>query len=216
MALKVSDDPSVEVCGTFYAAKVLGVAVATVQSLVKKGELEAWTTKGGHRRITMSSLRTYQEKHSSGKGPGGTASPHLRVLVVDDDEVTLDLLRNTVEKWDLPVDYTFMTSAIEAMLDIGKIQPDVLISDLNMPQVDGFEFLRKLRSNQAFCATAFLVITSLTTQEIADRSGVPAGTPVLQKPLDMRWLHGFISAMVLAHELNRTSPKFTERRWQSS
>lgn len=205
MTYMVNNDASVDVCGTFYAAKVLGIAVATVQGLVRKGELEAWTTKGGHRRITMASLRAYLEKHGS-KDAGEVLSPNLRVLVVDDDEVALEIIRSSVAKWGLPIDCTFMTSAIEAMLDIGKIKPDVLVSDLDIPQVDGFEFLKKLRSNPDFSYTAFLVITGLTSEEIAARGGVPAGTPVLHKPLDMRWIHGFMSAMILARALYRDSP----------
>lgn len=205
MTLKSVGDSAADVCGTFYAAKVLGVAVATVQGLAERGELDAWKTKGGHRRISMASLRAYLEKHGS-KDAGNVLSPNLRVLVVDDDEVALEFIRSSLAKWDLPIDCTFMTSAIEAMLDIGKIKPDVLISDLSIPLVDGFEFLRKLRSNPDFVLTAFLVITSLTPEEIEAKGGVPEGTPVLHKPLDMRWMHGFLNAMVVARSLYRDLP----------
>ncbi|MBS4049565.1 MAG: excisionase family DNA-binding protein, partial [Alphaproteobacteria bacterium] len=46
-----------EYCGTFYAAKVLGMSVGTVQALVQRGELKAWRTQGGHRRISLESIR---------------------------------------------------------------------------------------------------------------------------------------------------------------
>jgi len=44
-------------CGTTYAAKLLGLSVGTIQTLVEKAELQAWKTQGGHRRISMQSIR---------------------------------------------------------------------------------------------------------------------------------------------------------------
>lgn len=193
-----------DVCGTFYAAKVLGVAVATVQSLVERGELEAWKTKGGHRRISMSSLRAYAKAHGTRNTMAAQAlsSSQLRVLIVDDDEVTLEVIRSSMERWALPIDCTVTNSAIDAMLDIGKIKPDLLISDLNIPVVDGFEFLRKLRSNPEYSGMAFLVITGMSPEQIEARGGVPEKTPVISKPLDMVWLQGFLEAAAYLKSMN--------------
>jgi excisionase family DNA binding protein len=196
MSFRVNADTPTDVCGTFYAAKVLGVAVATVQGLVERGELEAWKTKGGHRRISMSSLRAYIDKNGTrSTQPLAGGSSNLRVLIVDDDEVTLEVIRSSMERWNLPLDCTVMNSAIDAMLDIAKIKPDLLISDLNIPVVDGFEFLRRLRSNPEFADMAFLVITGMSQEQIDAKGGVPEGTPVISKPLDMVWLNGFLAAM---------------------
>lgn len=48
-------------CGTTQAAKILGVSVGTVQNMVEQEILVAWKTIGGHRRITLDSIRNYQE-----------------------------------------------------------------------------------------------------------------------------------------------------------
>lgn len=204
MSLRVEADTPTDVCGTFYAAKVLGVAVATVQSLVERGELEAWKTKGGHRRISMSSLRAYAKAHATRNTTPSQAlsSSQLRVLIVDDDEVTLEVIRSSMERWALPIDCTVINSAIDAMLDIGKIKPDLLISDLNIPVVDGFEFLRRLRSNPEYAGMAFLVITGMSPEQIEARGGVPEKTPVISKPLDMVWLQGFLAAMAYLKSMN--------------
>jgi excisionase family DNA binding protein len=74
-----------EVCGTVYAAKLLGLSVGTVQSLVEKNELQAWRTRGGHRRISLQSIRDYQRVH--GLPSDGDKDALMRVLVVDDDAV---------------------------------------------------------------------------------------------------------------------------------
>jgi excisionase family DNA binding protein len=204
MSHRVEADTPTTVCGTFYAAKVLGVAVATVQSLVERGELEAWRTKGGHRRISMKSLRAYIKAHGTRGTTAavGAVLPKLRVLIVDDDEVTLEIIRSSMARWALPIDCTVIDSAIDAMLDIGKIKPDLLISDLNIPVVDGFEFLRRLRNNPEYAGMALLVITGMSPEQIEARGGVPEDTPVISKPLDMVWLQGFLAAMAYLKSMN--------------
>jgi excisionase family DNA binding protein len=192
-----------DVCGTSYAAKVLGLSVATVQALVERGELEGWRTKGGHRRITLTSLLAYQARNprkSNVAGPDAS-SAFLRVLVVDDDLVTLDLIRAAVESWNLPIDCTCMASAMEAMMDMTSIRPEVLVSDLQMPGVDGFEFLRTVRANPAFASTLTLVMTVLSDEEIAARGGLPRHTHVLHKPVNTVWLNGFLAALVRTKEI---------------
>jgi excisionase family DNA binding protein len=203
MSFKAKADIPVDVCGTFYAAKVLGLSVATVQALVERGELEAWRTKGGHRRITMPSVKAYLAQHGSKAEEAGADanSPYLRVLVVDDDTVALELFRGAVESWSLPIDCTYMTSAMEALIDMASIRPDVLVSDLMMPGIDGFELLRTIRANPVFAQLLLVVVTSLSADEIAARGGLPKHTQVVQKPLSMVWLQGFLAALVRSKEL---------------
>lgn len=128
-------------------------------------------------------------------------SPYLKVMVVDDDAVTLELIRQAVESWGLPVDASYMSSAMEAMMDITSVRPDVLISDLRMPGVDGFEFLRAIRANTMFAGTLLLVVTGLSEADIAAGGELPRHTHVIHKPLNLVWLHGFMAAMVRAKEL---------------
>lgn len=181
-------------CGTFYAAKLLGVSVGTVQGLVEKGQLQAWKTKGGHRRISMQSIRDYQQEKGIPEVTEHTAE--LRVLVVDDDLPTLEAIKSHFEKWEFPLDLTVMTSAMEAMIDIGSLKPDLLLTDLKMPGVDGFELLRTLRNNPGFSSMILAAMTGMSAREIQERGGLPRSTIVMKKPLDMNWLNGFATGLV--------------------
>jgi excisionase family DNA binding protein len=203
MSFKATADVPTDVCGTFYASKVLGVSVAKVQALVERGELEAWRTKGGHRRISMQSVKAYLNQHGSRGNTGlmDANSPFLRVLVVDDDAVALELFRNAIESWGLPIDASYMSSAMEAMMDITSVRPDVLISDLRMPGVDGFEFLRAIRANSLFAGTLMLVVTALSDAEIEAGGPLPRHTHVMHKPVSLLWLQGFLTAMVRTKEV---------------
>ena len=186
-------------CGTFFAARLLGLSVGTVQGLVEKGDLQAWKTKGGHRRISMQSIREYQRKN--GLTEISEKTQFLKVLVVEDDAPMLELFKSTIDTWSLPVDCSLMSSAMEALIDINTIKPDLLITDLNMPGVDGFELLRTLRANPSFSSMVMVAMTGLSNAEIAERGGLPAQALTIQKPVDMRWLQGFIAALVAVRQL---------------
>lgn len=188
------DDTSTGVCGTFHAAKLLGMSVGTVQSLVEKGELQAWKTKGGHRRISLDSIRKYQRDHGL-TAVAASSDDVIRMLVVDDDPVFLTLVEDAASHWNLGVKCTAMASAIEALMNISTLRPHVLLTDLRMPEVDGFDFIIKLRSNPQFDALHIVAVTSMTEDEITERGGLPRNVLLMSKPLDMRWLHGFVSAL---------------------
>ncbi len=183
-------------CGTTYAAKLLGLSVGTIQSLVEKNELQAWKTQGGHRRISMPSIREYQRRHNMLVTPAESRDNRIRVLLVEDDPVTREMIRDFCSRCEMPVDCTAMSSGLEALIDIASIRPDVLIADLNMPGVDGFELLRTLRGNPLFHKMTTLVISALTQAEIDARGGLPESTIYMAKPVNMQWFKGFFAALM--------------------
>ena len=198
-AMSAADFSAEDYCGTSYAAKLLGLSVATVQSLVEKGEIDAWKTLGGHRRIALKSIYAYLAK--AGLPIAKTAvdpDSRLRVLVVEDDEDLLELYRCNFENWDLPVDCTLMTSALEALMDIASMQPDLLITDLSMPGLDGLEMLKVLNRNQNLTDLHIIVISGLEPAAIQARGGLPLNARQLGKPVNFDWLEGYVCAMVTA------------------
>ena len=198
-------------CGTTYAAKLLGLSVGTIQTLVEKNELLAWKTQGGHRRISMPSIRDYQRKHNMLTVPTEPRDHRLRVLLVEDDAMTREMLRGFCNRSTMPVDCTAMASGLEALIDIASIKPDVLITDLDMPGVDGFELLRTLRQNPQFNRMTTLVLSVLSPEEIETRGGLPEGTIFMAKPINMDWFNGFFTAFLAGRytEIHNSNPSKT-------
>lgn len=194
-------------CGTFYAARWLGLSVATVQSLVERGDLRAWKTKGGHRRISLSSLRAYLEAHGSKVNATTWPDACIRVLIVDDDTATREMMDELVSRWKLPVDCTVMASAMEAMVDIHSLRPDILFTNLNMPGVDGLALLRTLRANPAFEHLMLVASTGLSQPEIEARGGLPSDTIVVERPVSAPWLRGFVTGLATQRTLQAASKR---------
>ena len=212
-AITASNFSSEDYCGTSYAARLLGLSVATVQSLVEKGEIEAWKTLGGHRRIALQSINAYLAKNSPRLSRADIdPKSRLRVLLVEDDEDTRELYRLQLESWNLPVDCTWMPSALEALMDIASMRPDLLITDLSMPGVDGIEMLKALKRNQQLAEMQIVVISGLSLEAIEARGGLPEDAFRMQKPINFDWLQGFVTALVIANSKWRGNGQRSVRR----
>jgi excisionase family DNA binding protein len=203
MAFTSIKEPYDGYCGSSYAAKVLGVSVGTVHGLVKSNDLKAWKTQGGHRRISLQSIQEYQRRHNLAGASTGPGENRLRVMAVEDDDTTRLMLQANIDKWDLPIDAVMYTSAVEALLDMPRWQPDVLLTDLRMPHVDGFEFLKILSEHAMFSSLTIVAITGMSAKEIRAKGGLPDGVQLLQKPIDLEWLRGFFDALLSMRQTNR-------------
>ena len=102
-------------------------------------------------------------------------------MVVEDDGPTRAMYQAHFERWDMPIDVVVCASAIEALLDIPVVKPQVLIADLRMPGVDGAAMLRQLSLHPLFVKLAVIVVTGLSLQEVQAHGPLPEGTQVVQK-----------------------------------
>ncbi len=188
-------------CGTSHAAKLLGLSVATVQSLVEKGDIEAWKTQGGHRRISMRSVNSYLQRYF----PHAVPSPApvralLRVMVVEEDERRRFHCAAAIEGWELAVECRFAPSALDALMEVLDFRPDLFITDVSLPDVDGIGMLRVMQAHEQLRGMQVLVASAASADDIEDRGGLPAEAILRPKPLNMEWLHGYVSALLAARQ----------------
>lgn len=178
-----------EFVSTREAADLLGVAVRTVQLWVESGALRAWKTAGGHRRIPRESVEAMLAARSSSLSATPAASPAaqpsrpLRILVVEDDPALRMLFEMTLSTWKLPLVVEVAENGFSALLKMGETPPDLLITDLNMPGMDGFTMIRHLRQTAPWQNLPIVVVSALGQREIAARGGLPADIPYFGKPV---------------------------------
>lgn len=196
----MNDAPAKEFCTTAEAASLLGVAHRTIQLWVEAGTLQAWKTAGGHRRIAMSSVARLLEERRSALTPAAddasTRSRKLKILVVDDDPSLLRLYELEMLGWPLPLEILKAHNGFEALLKIGEHAPDLLISDLNMPGMDGFRMVNTLRKDPDRQDLRIIVVSGLDTATIATL-GLPADIPVFTKPVQFSHLQAAVEQALL-------------------
>lgn len=177
------DVPQKTFCTTREAAEILGVSLRTVQLWAEAGLLEAWKTSGGHRRIMRNSVEHLLDRRPLGVEPMPGADPSLRILVVEDDPVVLRVYERRIARWPMNPRVVTAGNGYEALVRIGLGKPDLLITDLHMPEMDGFQMLRQLRKMSELADVTIVVVTGLDPADIEARGGIPEGIPVLPKPI---------------------------------
>jgi excisionase family DNA binding protein len=195
-------------CTTREAAQLLGVSVGTVQLWVESGLLEAWKTAGGHRRVIRASLDklirqptgvTWAAAAVPDSAP--TRDTPLSVMVVEDEPTLLRLYQVKIGNWPMRPSLVVVDNAFDALLTMGRSAPDLLITDLQMPGIDGFKMLRAIHAAPKMEGTTIVVVSGLDAIAIEKQGGIPPGIDVLQKPIPFEQLQSIAQDIVRRKQL---------------
>jgi len=170
---------------TIETAKLLGVAVRTVQLWVENGTLEAWKTAGGHRRIVAESVQDYIASRDLKNTATGSQK---RILVVEDNPTVAKFYEAAINSWGKSIDVVSKPDGFEGLLEIGNTPPDLLISDIYMPGMDGLQMIRSLYKSQQLSSDKIIIISGLSAESIAERGGIPADVTFFSKPANVEQL----------------------------
>ena len=161
-------------------AEVLGVSVQSVQRWVDAGRLKAWKTPSGHRKIDGASAQALIEAMRAAGSE--QAEPPPRVLIVDDDPAALELVEMLVEKAFPDAIITKARNGFEGLRAMGRMTPDVLVTDIVMPHIDGLEMLRHVATQPD--RPGLVIATSFLQEDELERRGGLNGVAFLPKTLD--------------------------------
>lgn len=183
-------------CTTREAAKRLGVSLRTAQLWSESGLLEAWKTDGGHRRISLESVQRVLDKNRPLELQTQNEIGKLKVLVVEDDNILLRIYKARLGSWDLPIEVITAPNAYDALVLIGRESPDLMIADLMMPGIDGFQMIRTLMNSPFKEGMEIVVVSGLSLQEIEAQGGLPQGIPIYPKPIPFNTLRTHCQNMI--------------------
>jgi excisionase family DNA binding protein len=175
---------------TIDVAKRLGVSLQTVQRWVDAGHLKAWKTLGGHRRIEASSAELLFKEQEERIGATESAeaarqdAPSLSVVVVDDDPLDRDLLVMLVHQALPHAIVEAAPNGFQGLVAIGKMAPQIVITDIHMPHMDGFEMIRTLMEGVAVRPRKIIAVSALSRPELSSMGTLPPEVLLFTKPLD--------------------------------
>ena len=162
------------------AAKYLGVAQSTMRKWSDLGRVSAFYTPGGHRRYRRSDLDEFLDR----SGPTSTASSTRGplVLIVDDDERLREYVRVNLEAEGYFVREA--GSAEEALSALGQESPDLILLDVMMPQVDGWETLRRIQEHTGVGAIPVIMFSGQVDERSAGDAESRGVQGFIGKPFD--------------------------------
>jgi excisionase family DNA binding protein len=180
-------------------AKLLDASVRTIQLWVEGGRLKAWKTPGGHRRVLRTSVEEMLAKrHHVSSRP----VRKYEVLAVDDDPIQRALLERVLGGLGPDTRLRVSADGYEALIRMGETRPDLLVTDLVMPGLDGFRLLKTLEREASGQPMRIVVVTALTPEEVVAQGGLPHGVTLLHKPVQAASLLSLAKASYLSWQIS--------------
>ena len=169
---------------THEVSRLLHVNPRSVINWIEQSLLQSYRTPGGHRRIRHDDLMAFLRKHQI-PTPASLVADKFSILIVDDDQEIIDLLKAYLER-QAPYEITTAADGITALIEVGRVKPDVLILDIMIPGVDGVEVCRRIKADSSN-KTAIIAISGTTERQ---SQVLEAGADAFMlKPVDMENLH---------------------------
>lgn len=193
-----SDDSMPETMTTREAAAMLGASVRTIQLWVEDGRLNAWKTPGGHRRVLRSSV---EDMLTARRRASGVEVRKYEVLIVEDDPIQQALLEKAMANLSSDTRIRVCSDGFDALIRIGETRPDLLVTDLMMPGMDGIRLLNTLARESTAKPMQIIVVTALNADEVLAMGGLPNGVSMLQKPIRAASLLSLAKAYYLAWQI---------------
>jgi excisionase family DNA binding protein len=157
------------------AAKYLGIAQSTVRVWTDSGRLPVFYTPGGHRRFLRSDLDAFIQRNGAGSRPRGDAV----VLVVDDNPKLRSFIRVNLEFDGMVVREA--ATAEEGLAALDEDPPDLVMLDVNLPGIDGWEMLRRVRERHGIDTLPVIMFSGESEDDQAEEHGA---NTFVGKPLD--------------------------------
>lgn len=180
---------------TYQVAKVFGVSVATVVNWVNAEKLHAHRTPGGHRRIARSDLLLFARQHEYPvRDSSLLATEHPpRILVVDDESDFSEMVRDYLRhRGDFEVEVA--DSGFQAGFAVARFKPDLILMDIMMPGMDGFQVLSMIRGDAEMRHIPVIACTAFRDAEVDVRVREERFDGFVEKPLKLKELLELIQA----------------------
>ena len=167
---------------TYDIADHCQVTPRTVIQWINEGKLKAYRTPGNHSRVQIEDFWDFLKKYNMPFPEDVMFKPKKkRVLIVDDDKSMVDAIHRVLKKekiYDLEVAY----DGFEAGEKFFVFKPDMVILDIKMPGLDGYQLCSRIRGNQKNKNVRILLISGIIDKKETIRVKESGADDYLAKP----------------------------------
>jgi excisionase family DNA binding protein len=162
---------------------ILQVNPSSVVKWINDGILPAFRTPGGHRRVTATELVRFAQHHGMPVPEQLKSLATTRVLVIDDEPRFLHSIERALKPFEEEIEVATVENGIDAMLRVGAFKPEIVLLDLKMPGLDGFEVLDRLAKNPDTKGVRVIAMSGEMDPGTVERCRNLGAESCLQKPL---------------------------------
>ena len=180
---------------TFEAAEYCDTTMISIIRWVKDGKIKSYRTPGGHRRIPRQALFEFMDKYNI-PIPEKVEPVRKRILIVDDDFEVRESLFLFLSGDQYNFELAVAKDGYEAGIKVMQFKPDVIILDLMMPNIDGFEVCERIKSDPLTQNIKILVLTAYDDPDNIDKANKKGADKILVKPAGTEELIGEIKLLL--------------------
>ncbi len=180
----------------FTASKYCNVSSKTIINWVDAGHIKAYKTVGGHRRIKKGDLESFMNRQGIPIPEDKTKPSRKKILVVDDDKIIVESIVQLLE--DDKHNYEVMSASdgFEAGLQVKHFQPDLMILDIMMPDIKGYDVCKSIKSSKETKDIKILVLSAYLDDDSFSRMKNVGADACFSKPLPLLQLKEEVASML--------------------
>jgi excisionase family DNA binding protein len=149
-----------EILTVSQASKYCKVSSKTIINWIDAGYIKAYKTVGGHRRIKKEDLDQFLKDKGMPLPEGPKVEERKKILVVDDDKIIVETIVQSLEEDEFGYEMISASDGFEAGLQVNHFKPDLLILDIMMPDINGYEVCQKIKTNPDSKNTKIIVLSA--------------------------------------------------------
>lgn len=165
------------------AASMLDISESMIRSWISNGVIKS--TQQLDNRMVLCKKEIYQIIEKRKERLLTKGHQEITIVLVEDDKALLELYTGLINELGITVNLVAATDGYEGLLKVGQYMPEIVITDLMMPEMNGFELIKSIRKNENQKNSKIIAMTALTPKQIEDNGGLPDEVVVLKKPFTL-------------------------------
>jgi len=174
-------------------ALYLMVSVAAVRRWAVSGQLKAHTTPGGHRRFLSDDVIAFAQQKGVTHPSVVTQNKKLKVLIVEDDIQFAVYLSELLSCYSDNVETCLASTGFEAGSKIHEFKPNIILLDLKLPGLNGFQVCADLKSRPECDDLRIISMTGYATEDNIKRIIQAGAEACLEKPINTNDLFALLN-----------------------
>lgn len=174
-----------DILTVFKASKYCNVSPKTIINWIESGHITAYKTVGGHRRIKKSDLLAFMNKQGIPIPEDAPVEERTRILVVDDDPIIVETIVQALEEDEHDYEVISASDGFEAGLQVNHFKPHLLILDIMMPDIKGYDVCKKIKSDEETKHIKIIVLSAYLDEEKFKKMKEHGADICFSKPLPL-------------------------------
>lgn len=185
-----------DVFTVYKASQYCKVSSQTIINWIDSGYITAYKTPGGHRRISRKDLEAFMTKQGIPIPSDMTDNGRRRILVVDDDPIIVESIVQALEEDEHDYEVISASDGFEAGLQVNHFKPHLLILDIMMPDIKGYEVCQKIKSGKDTKDTKIIVLSAYLDEEKFKKMKEYGADVCFSKPLPLSQLKAEVARLL--------------------